>query len=289
MPRIGLGQRVGVGRSRGLLRAALNFSALTALPVGRRDAVTAAANAAAATLGVTPQSVVDALAVGRGLASLLPNDGCLLLTSGGATTVQGDPAGAIRSWTGVELATQANASLRPVSAATGLFADGTKNMSAGNLSAWTAGNAFVVSQLDGTSGGTSGFWRIGSNITTNQNDHIPFNQSSVAAAHKKCYTSFGIAADRAESTLLIDPPTKKIIVFARQSGGNLLLRINGTDFINVPGKTPGFSSTAVILESLSTVRFTGTWSAFSMDSTLYTTAQQSAIREFCRNYYEVTY
>lgn len=264
----------------GVTYPSLSLAALPALPLARRSAVEASAREAAIILDVTPQSIIEALAAGRGFASLLPSDGCLLAASGGAVTVQGDPVGAFRSWTGVELATQGNASLRPVSAAEGLYADGSKFMALGNLSAWVEGSSFVVSAMTGVTG-LNGFWSISSNPETINHDHLPFSNGQL-------YTRFGISSARQNSTLTISPITKKVILDFSQSGGALQARVDGTTYINTSGNTVGFPSDAVMFRATNTTYFyQGTWSALSLNSTLYTMPQRDAVREFCRSYYQV--
>jgi len=263
-----------------LARSGLNFSALTALPSGRQSAVTTAANAAAATLSVTPQSIIDALSVGRGLCSMLPNDGCLLASSGGAVTVQGDPVGAIRSWTGVELATQSNASLRPVSGADGLFFDN-KEMSFGNLSSWTAGELAGVFDADTDGTGGSRIWRLGNSA---DNSHLPQSTTQINE-------SFGHVISRTSinESVLIPNKFKKLFYNVRAASGQFSMNIDNKDF-GTFARDIGFPSDARIGRSTTPDLFyKGTISALSLNLTLYNAAQRAAISEFCRNYYGVTY
>lgn len=279
MPSMGLGLQLGLVRSGS---GGLNFSALTALPSGRQSAVTTAANAAAATLSVTPQSIIDALSVGRGLCSMLPNDGCLLASTGGAVTVQGDPVGAIRSWTGVELATQSNASLRPVSAAGGLFFN-TKEMSFGDLSSWTAGELAGVFDADTDGGGASRIWRLSGNSNTN-NSHLPLNTTTI-------YDAFGQNSNVVfvDESVLIPNKFKKLFYNVRAASGQFSINVDNKDF-GTSSRSIGFPSDARIGRStLADLFYKGTMSALSLNLTLYNVAQRAAITEFCRNYYGVTF
>jgi len=257
----------------------LDFSALTALPTARQSAVTTAANAAAATLDVSAQSIIDALAAGRGLASLLPNDGCLLASSGGATTVQGDPVGAIRSWTGVELATQSNASLQPASGAAGLVGSTGKTMALGDLSAWAEGESMVTLHYQGTSHHQARLWKIG---TSNGHGAHP----NVLASPPTILDDFGSTARSASSAsnsyldLGIYNPSIAV-------GGSQIYRWNGSQ-IHAATVNVSFNSAATFLSN-PTGSYVGVVSGLALNSTLYTTAQRNAVREFCRNYYGVTY
>ena len=279
MPSMGL----GLGLVRSGAGAGLNFSALTALPSGRQSAVTTAANTAAAALSVTPQSIIDALSVGRGLCSMLPNDGCLLASSGGAVTVQGDPVGAIRSWTGVEVATQSNASLRPVSAAEGLFFNN-KEMSLGDLSSWTAGELTGVFDADTDGGGASRIWRLSGNSNTN-NSHLPLNTTEI-------FETFGQADQSAiviSESVLIPDKFKKLFYNIRAASGQISINVDNKDF-GTSSRSIGFPSDARIGRStLADLFYKGTMSALSLNLTLYNVAQRAAITEFCRNYYGVIY
>ena len=271
MPSMGLGLQLG--RS-GVGVSGLNFSALTALPSGRQSAVTTAANTAAATLSVTPQSIIDALSVGRGLCSMLPNDGCLLASTGGAVTVQGDPVGAIRSWTGVELATQSNASLRPTSGADGIIGDGAKELALINL---VAGNLDAVAVLDAAvNPSQNGFWHVG----TAGGAWVPFSDG-------KIYDHMGTST-RIESSSAVSGAFNKAIYQPSLESGLLTLRWNGSTVASQSGLTNALISTPRLLNNGIT-GYSGTVSAFALNTSNYSEAQRNAIREFCRNYYGVIY
>jgi len=264
----------------GVDSGALDFSALTALPSNRRSAVTTAANAAATTLGVSAQSIIDALAVGRGFCSMLPSDGCLLASSGGAPTTQGDPVGAVQSWAGVELATQSNTSLQPVSAVDGLFTDGSKNLLLGNLSNWAQGEAFSVTALatDVPDFSQSGYWTIGTSVS----DHVPLRENG------EIFTGFGSDARFAVGAgFSVSPFSKKIVANFQQTGTRLILNVGSTTVLDTLA-TVAFNASSRLLTSASTT-FRGTWYGLALNSALYTAAQRSAVREFCRNYYGVTF
>ena len=281
MPSLGLS--LGLGGVR-VLGASLNFAALTALPEERRAAVATAANEAAATLGVTPQSVVDALAVGRGLCSMLPNDGCLLASSGGAVTVQGDPVGAIRSWTGVELAAQSNASLQPVSAALGLVNSGNKIMSLGNLSAWVEGEGLCTLSPTFTTA-LNTLWVV-SGIPTgfaSSREMIPnYNDSSF-------HISFGATTRNIIAGQFNTVSNTPFIYNVRTGVGNSVAVINATTIMNrdvvVEFPAEGFLLNREVVDP----GFAGSMQSLTLNSALYTTAQRAAVREFCRNYYGVIY
>ncbi len=257
-----------------LVRSGLNFSALTALPSGRQSAVTTAANTAAATLSVTPQSIIDALSVGRGLCSMLPGDGCLLASTGGAVTVQGDPVGAIRSWTGVELATQSNASLQPTSAAGGLYGDGSKLMLLGGLS---VGSMEAVCVLDAELSNGRGFWQTGGGGFS----WTPFGDNRV-------YEHFGTST-RINSGV-ISNSTDKSIYQPRLDGSTLTLLWNGAQIASQDGLTPFLvAPSSRTLFSNGLEFYIGILSAMAFNLAVYNTGQRAAVREFCRNYYGVTY
>jgi hypothetical protein len=216
---------------------------------------------------------------------MLPNDGCLLASSGGAVTVQGDPVGAIRSWTGVELATQSNASLRPVSAATGLFFN-SKEMSLGDLSLWTAGELAGVfdADEDGHATGASRIWRLCGNLNTN-NSHLPLNTTSIF----ECFGQADQSAIVINESVLIPNKFKKLFYNIRAASGQIFMNIDNKDF-GTFDRSIGFPSDARIGRSTNADFFyTGTISALSLNLTLYNAAQRAAISEFCRNYYGVTY
>lgn len=280
MPSMGLG--LGLVRSGGA-GAGLNFSALTALPSGRQSAVTTAANAAAANLSVTPQSIIDDLSLGRGLASLLPNDGCLLASSGGAVTVQGDPVGAIRSWTGVELATQSNASLRPVSAAGGLYADGTRRMNFTAFTGATEAEGIGVLRMDnspiaGTANDGGVLWHLSNDILTSA---YPFSDGKV-------YTNF-FRSTRFSSTLTRSPTNTLYIVNEQSSSSGLNSFINQVQFV-AGGSSFAVPTTPSFLSSnQDNWRLLGTVPGIALNSVLYTANQRAAVHEFCKAYYGVTY
>ncbi|MBE9113945.1 hypothetical protein IQ273_31740 [Nodosilinea sp. LEGE 07298] len=254
-----------------------DFSALSALPSARRLALITAATAAASALSVSVQSVIDALAVGRGLASLLPEDGCLLASSGGAVTVQGDPVGAVRSWTGVELSVQPNASLRPASISTGISGgSGTKSMFLGDLSAWTEGEGLVVFQATST----SGFWRVGTQTSNSHEELIPWSSNRV-------FINFGQDQNRSLITGAMSS-FAKTLYSVRAANGSRTVKFNGgADIVHSP-ITIGFSATAEMMSTL-TQPFYGYWSAMVLNPVVYTASERDAVREFCRNYYGPIY
>lgn len=267
----GLGGIINVGGG----AAGLDFSALTSLPAGRQSAVTTAAESAATTLSVSAQSIIDALAVGRGLASLLPNDGCLLASSGGAVTVQDDPVGAIRSWTGIELAVQANVSTRPVSGANGLVTDGGRLM---QLSGLVVGNleAFWVTQTAAASG-IFASWAIGSGADS----YLPFSDGNI-------YDSFG-------TDTRINSIGGVLGIFARGiynpslESGTLTLRWNGSTVASQTGLANALAATPRLFQSQSSFFYSGTSQGFALNLTTYTTAQRAAVEQFCKAYYGVSY
>lgn len=278
MPKLGLG--LGLSKvvvSGGGGETPLDFSALTALPVSRRSAVQAAAETAASTIGgeTTAQDVINVLAVGRGFASLLPNDGCLLASSGGATTSQGDAVGAIRSWTGVELATQSNSSLRPISAAAGVFADGTKSMSLGNLSTWTAGEGLAaMTPVFSNTGPISGLWLIGTATNT-----------IVFAADGRSFDSFGISVR--PIVITVSPLLEKAIYQVRSSGGTQQAWVNGMAGTQI-SQAQAFSSTATLFSDTGSRSWTSTMYAFALNSATYTSTQRTLIKQFCAAYYGIS-
>lgn len=257
----------------------LDLSALTALPEGRQAAATAAAETAATTLSVSAQSIIDALAVGRGLASFIPNDGCLLASSGGATTVQGDPVGAIRSWTGTELATQSNASLRPTSAAAGLSTDGSKTVDLGNLSAYSAPESFIIFNNAANTINTN-YWYISTAAGAQRTAACPNNTNGAVLEN------FGADA-RANVGIAEGTLNGKFIYNVGVSSGNRTHRINNDAAIDV-AITQGIATSSTLLSSPAGF-FTGNLLAFALNSTNYSTAQRNAVREFCKAYYGVTY
>jgi hypothetical protein len=214
---------------------------------------------------------------------MLPGDGCLLASSGGAVTVQGDPVGAIRSWTGVELATQSNASLRPVSAAGGLFFN-SKEMSLGDLSSWTAGELAGVFDADTDGGGVSRIWRLSGNSNGN-NTHLPLGTTRI-------YEAFGQSASAAvdvDESVLVPNKFKKLFYNVIAASGQVSINVDSKNLATA-SRSIGFPSDARIGRSTTPDAFyKGTMSALSLNMTLYNAAQRSAISEFCRNYYEVTY
>ena len=282
MPSMGLGLGLGLVRS----GSGLNFSALAALPSGRQSAVTTAANTAAATLSVTPQSIIDALSVGRGLCSMLPNDGCLLASSGGAVTVQGDPVGAIRSWTGVELATQSNASLRPVSAADGLFANGSNSMQLGNFSSWTTGFAQWVGAVVASGGASEssriGLWDFGTSAVN--------NGLFLGLDRNQWFDDFG-QTTRPARTYSLGFAVDQIVIYQAKVSSNISnARVNNS--VGTPSNvsvTTSFNSAATLFTSQDTTFYTGISKSLLYGDFVPTTNQENAIREFCKAYYGVTY
>ena len=289
---LGLGLRLGLGGD-GVLGPAINFAALPALPEGRRAAVTASAQAAAATLGVTPQSVVDALVVGRGLASLLPNDGCLRDGSGNLTS-QGDPVAEISTWTGTRnIAVQSNASLQPVSGPLSLVAAFEKRMELGNLSAWTEGEGFLVLYPNSLNPEFSPSvpaevpWYVstatgGSDVA----EVVPFYSDSLAGF----YLNFGASNRSARSTSGLDQAQNPPFIYnPRASAGVQTANINATQILS-RAVTVGFPTEGKLFsDNVNTRPYNGAISCLVLNPTLYTTTQRAAVREFCRIYYGVTY
>ena len=275
MPSLGLGLQLGRSGAAG---AGLDFSALTALPSASQSAVTTAANTAAATLSVTPQSIIDALSVGRGLCSMLPNDGCLLASSGGAVTVQGDPVGAIRSWTGVELATQSNASLQPISGATALLKITDDVMSLTGLSAGPLEACVVMTPQALT---RQGLWSVGSVIS---DVWVPWIDNAI-------YDSFGTSTRINSSSLSIGTIRSKFIYQPSFDSGTLTLRINGNTVVSQGGLTASIISTPVLFRSPQSADASEsiTLHALALNLSVYTTQQRAAIEQFCKAYYGVTY
>ena len=143
MPSLGLS--LGLGGVR-VLGASLNFAALTALPEERRAAVTAAANEAATTLDVDPQSVIDA--AGRCLEWWDWRSNTFTDAAATVPAVQGN---AIETFRGVAkglLASQANAALKPVLGAGGIVS--TSDLLSGTATGFPTGDANlgVVSVVD---------------------------------------------------------------------------------------------------------------------------------------------
>jgi hypothetical protein len=205
---------------------------------------------------------------------MLPNDGCLLASSGGAVTVQGDPVGAIRSWTGVELATQSNASLRPSSGADGIIGDGAKNLNLINL---VAGNLDAVAVLDAAvNPSQNGFWHVG----TDGGAWVPFNEG-------KIYDHMGTST-RIQSSSVVSGAFDKGIYQPSLESGLLTLRWNGSTVASQSGLTNAIIGGPKLLNNGIT-GYSGTVSAFALNTSNYSAAQRAAVREFCRNYYGVTY
>jgi len=272
MPKLALGNLLGNATSN--IDAGLNFSALTALPSGRQSAVTTAANAAAATLSVTPQSIIDALSVGRGLCSMLPNDGCLLASSGGAVTVQGDPVGAIRSWTGVELATQSNASLRPVSGADGIVSDNTK---------WSEGSTGSIDTPD------KEFFCISNYVSTTnyyafsyrEGDQWIINGAQVVLTRSQ--GDGGLSVSKGAN------PNNKII-FGSKVGTTVTIFSNGAQTgSGTLGNSTLLATLLSFFRTATVASSAGELKQFHWVDGTFTIAQKNAVEQFCKAYYGVTY
>lgn len=280
MPSLSLSLSLNAVRGAG--GGSLDFSALTALPTAQESTVTTNAELAASDATtetgstVTAQDVVDALAVGRGMSILLPGWGCLLDASGGSEVAQGAAVGAIRSLTDIELAAQGNASLQPASAADGVYADGTDVMSLGDLSAWAEGEMLFVrdTNFSGLDARTLG--EVG---TATNNGWM----SPVRAGDNRIFDSFGTTA----SNLRVTGPTtlenKGIYQTWITTTGSKVIRWQGTTLYSGGGEIVSFSSAGSIMDGIGALPDIATWSAIALNSSLYTTAQRSALKHFLKH------
>jgi hypothetical protein len=259
----------------------LDFSALTALPEIAYDTFTIAAKTAATaanaelSASLTAQDVIDALTVGRGLC--FPTYGGCLDASGGSVVSTSAAAGVLRTVTGVEIATQGNASLQAPLTVNGLqFSN--HQYSLGNLSGWTAGESFCV--VDAGTARFNAFWTVGTSGLKNM-----FPGDLANDGEDEILDDFG--ADRRRRGPALGLRNQGIYNPRIFASGELVYDWNGASAIFAPSVTISFNSAAELGRSDG-----GNWDglllAFALNDAPYTTNQRVMIKHFLASLFNIT-